>query len=111
MEKNNKNTNEKENREMQEKNRMSRLNEYRNRIIDLMDNLDDLWDDLDALQEDMEKDGLKEKDTKQPVEVPFPEISDEEDLDEHDIQMTVTIVMGGEKVTIPVDLAGGQYEH
>ena len=59
----------------------------------------------------MEKDGLKEKNSKQPVEVPFPEISDEEDSDEDDIQMTVTIVIGGEKVTIPVDLAGGQYEH
>ena len=111
MEKNYKNINEKENKEMQKANRMSRLSEYRNRIIDLMDNLDDLWNDLDALQGDMEKDELKEKDTKQLVEVPFPEISDEEDLDEKDIQMTVTIVMGGEKITIPVDLAGGKYEH
>ncbi len=111
MEKNNKNTNEKEIKGMQKTNRMSRLSEYRDRILDLMENLDDLMDDIDALQEDMEED-LKEQDSKQSIEVPFPDMPDEEDVNVEGLEMTVTfIVPDGSRLTLPVDILGGKYEH
>ena len=108
MEKNNKNTNEKENKEMQNKERISRLGAYRNRIFELMDCLEDVVDELDELQEEMEEDEIEGSAVSDRAEIPFPSLDEaaEETGEDSVPQMNVTVCVfpEGKNYVLPVEM-------
>ena len=105
MEKKIKSTNEKENKEMQNKKRVDRLSAYRNRIEELMECLEDIVDELDELQEEMEDDIIDPADLIPPLFPPLDENGNEigED-DDPQVNVTVCVFPEGKNFTLPIEM-------
>lgn len=108
MEKKIKSTNEKENKEMQNKKRVDRLSAYRNRIEELMECLEDIVDELDELQEEMEEDeheGVRASDI---PEIPFPPLDENgKEVDEDpvpQVNVTLCVFPEGKNYTLPIEM-------
>lgn len=108
MDKRIQNTNGKENKEMQNKERNNRLGTYRNRIFELMDCLEDVVDELDELQEEMEEDEIEGSAVSDRAEIPFPSLDEEaEETGEDTVpQMNVMVCVfpEGKNFMLPIEM-------